>query len=270
MTIEQKKQKIVIIESTNSFGEKIVEDLKKDGYSNISLYKDGYTGLKGIYDNLPHLILLDISLSDMDGYLVLEKKQNEALLSKIPVFLMSLKGVAINMRNIPQNSVTEVLISLDTKSLDIVDKVNDFFGYKRESQESEKTQSVKKIKLLWIEDDRLIGNILSKKIISSGFDLIHAKDGESALKILQNVKPDIIIIDLILPGLNGFDILDKLRLDPELKKTPKMILSNLSKISDIDRAKALGADKYLVKASTSLDQVIEEIRSMCKNIAKTA
>lgn len=266
MQTTEKTQKIVVIEGDVSVGQSIVELLKKDQYSNVYLYKNGEEGLKGIYDVLPHLILLDISLPDIDGYSVLAKKQTEPLLTKIPVFLLSMQGVAINMRNIPPNSVAEVIISLNAKSIDIVQKVNDYFGYGMSAVETvnaDKKVSQKK-KILWVEDDRLIGNILEKKIISSGFDLNHVKDGEGAIQALKSFKPDVIIIDLILPGMNGFEILEALRSVESIKNVPRMVLSNLSKVTDIDKAKSLGASKYLVKASTSLEQVIVEIKDLCR------
>ncbi len=264
--IMEKAQKIVIIEGDASVGQNLVDILKRDQYSNVFLYKNGDEGLKGIYDTLPHLILLDISLPDIDGYTVLARKQAEPLLTKIPVFLLSMQGVAINMRNIPPNSVAEVIISLNTKSIDIVQKVNDYFGYGMSevvSANTDKKLSQKK-KILWVEDDRLIGNILEKKILSSGFDLTHVKDGEGAIQALKTLKPDVIVVDLILPGMNGFEILEAFRSIDNIKDVPRMVLSNLSKVTDIDKAKSLGASKYLVKASTSLEQVIVEIKDLCR------
>lgn len=265
--VEPKSEKIVIIESSPIFGKQIQEDLTKDGYKNVYLFKSGEEGLKGLFDIIPHLVLLDISLSDMDGYKILSEKQAEPLLAKIPVFLLSVQATAINMHDIPPKSVMEVIISLNAKSIDVLNKVNSFFGYgSSESEESNlsKVASSEKKKLLWIEDDKLIGTILGKKLISSGFDLMHAKNGEEALTMIRSRKPDVIVVDLILPGLNGFEIIQRINEDEELKKIPKMVLSNLSKVSDMDRAKSLNVKKYLVKASTSLDQVVVEIKDMCK------
>ena len=75
--------------------------------------------------------------------------------------------------------------------------------------------------------------------------------------------PDAIVLDLLMPGMNGFDILQKVKNDPRLKDVPAMILSNLNKQSDIDRARILGAKKFLVKAAASLDQIVEEVESLC-------
>lgn len=260
-----KIQKIVIIEGSQLFGQQLSEALKKDGYSDIFLYNNGADGLKGIYDVLPHLVLLDIVLPDIDGYSILANKQAEPLLAKIPLFLLSTTGVAINMRNIPQNSVAEVIISLHTKTSDIVEKINNFFGYQSHKSEDEdkKIASASK-KILWVEDDKLIGSIMEKKLVSSGFDLVHVKNGEEALNSLQNRIPDLIVVDLLLPGMSGFEILEKIKDNETLKNVPRMVLSNLNKSSDIEKTKSLGASKFLVKASTSLDQIVSEVKDMCK------
>ena len=103
----------------------------------------------------------------------------------------------------------------------------------------------------------------AQKLVAAGFELFHAKNGEEALEILKTVLPDVIAVDLILPGMSGFDILQKVNMDERLKKIPKMVLSNLSKPSDIEKAHALGATKFLVKAATSLDQIVAEVKGMC-------
>lgn len=121
-----------------------------------------------------------------------------------------------------------------------------------------------KKKILWTEDDKLIGSILTQKIQSSGFELLRATNGAEAFKILETTIPDIIVVDLLLPDMNGFDILEKAAADPRLKDVPRMVLSNLDEKSDKERARQLGASKFLVKAVTPLDQIIVEIRSLAK------
>lgn len=259
-----KKEKILIIEGDGAFGESVADVLKKDGYS-VFLVKNGAEGLKNIMDILPHLILLDVTLPGSDGYEILEKKQAEPMLAKIPVFLMSTQGVPINMRRVPQGSVVDYLMALHANPTDILDKVNRQFGHEASSASAPaKEDGTAKRKLLWVEDDKLIGTILAKKLISSGFDLFHAKNGEEALEALKSSIPDAIVVDLLLPGMSGFEILQKVQADERLKQIPSMVLSNLSKPSDIEKAKLLGAKKFLVKAATSLDQIVEEIKGLSK------
>ncbi len=259
-----RKEKLLIIEADAVLGGEIAQALKKDGYNNVFLATNGTEGLKKIYDLLPHLVLVDVALPEIDGYGVLQKKQAEPLLAKIPVFLMSMQGVPINMRSVPAGSVSEFLMAMHADSADIVRKVNRHFNYVNivpAAKNSAPSIGGSK-KILWVEDDRLIGVILAKKLIASGFDLTHAKNGEEALASLASSIPDAIVVDLLLPGMSGFDILQRTNMDPRLKKVPTMVLSNLSKPSDIEKAHTLGAKKFLVKASTSLDQIVSEVKEL--------
>ncbi|MDE2040992.1 MAG: response regulator [Patescibacteria group bacterium] len=265
MTVSSKTEKILIITGDGSFGNQLAVALNKDGYDHVTSVQNGTEGLKSIYDTLPHLVLIDITLPGIDGYTVLSKKQAEPLLAKIPVFLLSTQGVPINMRNVPPGSVAEYIMALHADPADIVTKINRQFNHAglAANMAAGGAQNVAKKKLLWVEDDRLIGTILAKKLLSSGFDLYHSKNGEEALDTLKSVIPDVIVVDLILPGMSGFDILQAVNADARLRAVPKMVLSNLSKPSDIEKARALGAQKFLVKAATSLDQIVSEVRAMC-------
>ncbi len=82
--------------------------------------------------------------------------------------------------------------------------------------------------------------------------------------MIQNTRPDVIVLDPLIPGMSGFDVLQKIKSVDSLKNVPVMILSNLNKQSDIDRAKLLGAQKFLVKAAASLDQIVLEIKNISK------
>jgi DNA-binding response OmpR family regulator len=257
-----KKEKILIIETDGSLGERISEALHKDGYT-VNLIKNGPEGLKGIYD-LPHLVLMDVDLAGADSYGILMEKQAEPMLADIPIFLISAQGVPIDMRRIPQNGVADFLISLHMEPAEIVTRVNRYFKHEPVPGKIFSSSDASAKKILWVEDDKLIGTILSKKLIDSGFNLFHTKNGQDALVALKQTMPDAIILDLVLPNMSGFDILQEIKKDQRLAKVPVMILSNLSKQSDIERAKILGAQRFLVKAAVSLDQIVSEVRGLCK------
>jgi CheY-like chemotaxis protein len=257
-----KKEKILVIESDAAFGERISDALKAEGYF-VSLQKDGAEGLKAMYDTLPHLIIIDIFVAGMDGYEILAKKSAEPLLAKIPVFLISTQSSPIDMHRVPQGSVKEFILDMHADIHEIVRLVNTQCGYDTQATPVAEPTTGKK-KLFWLEDDKLIGTILAKKLIASGFELTHAQSGPEALEMLKTAQPDVIALDLLVPGMNGLDILQKIKADPRLKNVPSMILSNLNKQSDIERAKLLGAQKFLVKAATSLDQIVAEIKDLCK------
>jgi DNA-binding response OmpR family regulator len=116
-----------------------------------------------------------------------------------------------------------------------------------------------KKKIFVVEDDQFLHKILAMKIKAAGFDVISAYDGESALKKIKEA-PDLILLDLILPQMSGFEFLGEIKLDAKFKNIPVIVLSNLGQEEDFERAKSLGAKDYLVKANFSIDEVIKKIK----------
>jgi DNA-binding response OmpR family regulator len=120
-------------------------------------------------------------------------------------------------------------------------------------------------KLLIIEDDELLVKMYSTKCSMEGLQVDTALDGQEALEKLQKNNYDIILLDLMLPKVDGFEVLEKLRASawPNAKK-PVVVFSNLGQQSDIDRAKKLGANDYLVKANLTPNQVVEKLHEYMK------
>jgi CheY-like chemotaxis protein len=116
-------------------------------------------------------------------------------------------------------------------------------------------------KILWIEDDALLGSILGKTLRTQGYDLTHVRSAQDALDALGQLTPDLIIADILMPGeMNGFDLLKVIHNDPRFKGVPRIVLSNLSSTADLAHAKGLGVSKFLVKADSSLEQILTEIK----------
>jgi DNA-binding response OmpR family regulator len=115
-------------------------------------------------------------------------------------------------------------------------------------------------KILVVEDETFLVKIYSVKLKKEGYDVEIATDGEEAVRLAEEFSPDLILLDLILPKMNGFEALEEIRSKPPLKKTPVIVLSNLGQEEDIKRAKALGATDYLVKANFSIQDVVLKIK----------
>ena len=116
-------------------------------------------------------------------------------------------------------------------------------------------------KILIIEDDVFLNELMAKKLIEEGFDVLKAANGEEGLEQARQEKPDLILLDLILPGMDGFEILEKLKEDTETSSIPVIILSNLGQREDIERGFDLGADDYLIKAHFTPDEIVERARA---------
>jgi len=114
--------------------------------------------------------------------------------------------------------------------------------------------------ILVIEDDKFYCNIFQTKFTQAGYDILVAFNGNLGIQAAAKRKPDLILLDLIMPEKDGFETLKELKADPTMKEVPIVVLSNLGQVDDIEKAKALGANDYIVKANISLQGVIEKVQ----------
>lgn len=115
-------------------------------------------------------------------------------------------------------------------------------------------------KILFIEDEPRLQQTLQEMFKNEGFEIFSANDGEAGLILAEEKFPDLIMLDIILPKKNGFDVLKELKANPRLSKIPVFILTNLESVQDIEKALSLGAYTYLVKANYSLGEILEKAR----------
>lgn len=114
--------------------------------------------------------------------------------------------------------------------------------------------------ILIAEDDRFLSSLLKAKLEKEGMAVLQAFDGEEVLMVLKKNKPNLILLDVIMPKVSGFEVLHSISLDPQVNKIPVMMLTNLAQDSDMEKAKALGAKDYLVKVRNSIDQLVEKVK----------
>ena len=123
-----------------------------------------------------------------------------------------------------------------------------------------KTQIKKKI--LLVEDDNALADIYFKRLDSEGFEVKRVNNGESALAAAVEFHPDLIVLDIMMPEINGFEVLDILKNTPATAQINVMMLTALGQESDQEKAKTLGADAYLVKSQIITGEVVSRIKSM--------
>jgi DNA-binding response OmpR family regulator len=119
-------------------------------------------------------------------------------------------------------------------------------------------------KILIVEDDKFLRELISQKLIKEQFEISSAIDGEEGIKKIKEEKPKMVLLDLILPGIDGFEVLTKMKEDPSVSSIPVIILSNLGQKEDIERGLKLGAADYLIKAHFTPGEIIEKIRMILK------
>jgi len=123
-------------------------------------------------------------------------------------------------------------------------------------------------KILLIEDDQFLSSLLKNRLTREGVEVIHAADGESALAVLKTTKPDLILLDIILPKKSGFEVMEEIRQDPQLENAPVIIISNLGQPEDVQKGQELGAVEYFIKAKTSIDDLIQNVLGFLNTLEK--
>ncbi len=116
--------------------------------------------------------------------------------------------------------------------------------------------------ILVVEDDEFISEIIARKLEKSGFSISLAHDGQEAIDQLAKSTPDIVLLDILLPKVNGLEVLKSIRSKPETKQLPVLVFSNLGSKEEIKTAMDLGATEYMVKASYTIDELIKKINQI--------
>lgn len=273
--MSQAKQKILIIEDETALTDVLRSRLKKEGYE-VSAAEDGKKGYDAIIAWQPDLILLDIVMPKMDGYEVLEKMNKNNI--KRPVIIISNSGQPVEIEKTKKLGAVDHLIKTEFDPQEVIAKVKAHLaGESRDeitdTAATEPIDPIQKdknakpdvgIKVLLVEDDSFLRSICSKKLVREGFTVYEAIDGEMALKEVEKIKPDIILLDIILPAIDGFGVLTEIKKisDKKIANIPIIMLSNLGQDDDIKKAIELGANDYLVKAHFTIEEIVTKIKKV--------
>ena len=115
-------------------------------------------------------------------------------------------------------------------------------------------------KILLIEDEEILINLLQKKMTQEGYEFFVARNGIEGLEKMREIKPDLILLDIIMPKMGGVEVMEEMQKDEELKKIPVIIISNSGQPVEIERIKKLGARDWLVKTEFDPQEVIEKVK----------
>lgn len=119
-------------------------------------------------------------------------------------------------------------------------------------------------KILFVEDEPTLQKAVEEILTQEGFSMLSALDGEKGLELIKKEKPDLVLLDLILPKKDGFEVLKEMKKDKELEDIPVIVLTNLEGMGDVEKALNLGATTYLVKANYELEDIVTKIRQTLK------
>lgn len=269
--------KILILEGDEIFGNELSEKLRAARYE-THVAHDGISGFQSILEWKPDLVLLDSILAQSSGYEVLEKIQKDKQARSVPVILITNSGEPTEINRALALGVKDYFVKGKTDFEEIVNKIQmQFSGGVKQKRATDETRIVEEApgdamsqknsplsskRIVWVEDDSFLADLITRKLSSLGATLMHAGNGEEAEKIISTKKPDLILLDILLPGMDGYELLKKLKADQELKKIPVILLSNLGQREEVEKGKLLGATRFLIKATVTLDDIVAEIQSV--------
>ena len=115
-------------------------------------------------------------------------------------------------------------------------------------------------KILLIEDEEIMIDLLRKKLVAEGYKVLVARNGEEGLELMKESLPDLVLLDIVMPKKDGFEVMEEKKKDKNLKKIPLIIISNSGQAIELDRAKALGARDWLVKTEFDPKEVLEKVK----------
>lgn len=286
------KKRIIIVEDDAVLRDVLAEKLEKSGYI-VDRAEDGVVAMEKIRAAKPDCVLLDILMPRKSGIELLEELRADENLRDISVIIISNSGQPVEIQRAQELGVREFLIKAVFDPGEVLEKVQRVLAGGTVAPQGEfvvRTQNVgssgvsaptaevlagkneqsaitpsvaggKKF-ILVIEDDKFLRELLVRKLANEGFDVKNAIDAVAAFAILAERKPNIILCDLILPGVDGFEILDRIKADPKIADVPVVILSNLGQKEDLEKAMKLGAKDFMVKANFTLDEIVTKVRGI--------
>jgi len=293
MDIQTKK--ILIIEDELVLLKAIENKMTIEGY-NIVTALDGEDGLAKIQKEKPDLILLDIILPKKNGFEILERMQKIG--DKTPVIIISNSGQPVEIDRAMALGIKDYLVKTDFTPDDVLEKVEKIIGSSNHQKEGVVKNSfqsdapdknggannsaepqipldfvssdfdageninVRKNKILIVEDDKFLRELVAQKLNKEGLTVSATVTAEEALVLLKKERFHLILLDIILPGMSGFDFLKQIKTNPNLSDIPVVILSNLGEEKDKKTATALGAKSFMVKAMHTPNDIVDEIKKV--------
>lgn len=122
-------------------------------------------------------------------------------------------------------------------------------------------------KIMLIEDEEILSGLLRRKLEENGYEVVVAFDGEEGIEIMKKQRPDLVLLDIVMPKMGGFEVMEEMNKTPELnlKNLPVIIVSNSGQPVEIGRAQELGIRDYLIKTQFDPQEVVDKVKKYCMN-----
>ncbi len=255
---------ILIIEDEEILVDVLSKKLEQEGYR-VFAAGDGAAGVAKVDEVHPDLILLDIVMPKMDGYEVLAHLKEKYSEQMPPVMVISNSGQPVELEKVTALGAKDYIIKAQFTPEEVLEKVEGLLQKKKSGNTpsaSPAAATSPSARILIVEDDQFLRDLLTTKLTKEKFSVMSAIDGPGGLEKILKERPDIVLLDIIMPGMDGFEILKRIRnnSDMQIARTPIILLSNLGQEADVAKGRELGANDYLIKSNFTIDEIIEKIQ----------
>lgn len=265
MALETTTKSILIAESDIARLDMLRTALLEGGYA-ITTATDGPEALEKIRAEKPAACLVSLVLTSLDGLTLLHTLHEEGI--AFPIIVLASETERLSDINQALELGARDYVSTNNLSAGVVlEKLRGIFepatnlpaGASLPLPSLTKNQGTT---ILVVEDDKFLRDLIIKKIASEGFATVEAPDGEAGIRLMQEKPPQLVLLDLLLPGIDGFEVLRRIKADPNLAHIPVVILSNLGQEEDINKGKSLGAVEFLVKAKYTPQEIVARAKEI--------
>jgi DNA-binding response OmpR family regulator len=242
---------ILIIEDEKPLLETLKFKLNKEGFK-VEAVADGTMALEKVKQVKPDLVLLDLVLPNVPGQKILEKIKKNNDLKETPVIIISNSGQPVEIKQLLALGADDYIIKADFTIDDILERVYNTLEKKNGQPD-----------VLIAEDETFLRMVLAKKLRLAGLRIISAVDGETSLKSVLEFKPKVLILDLLMPGMDGVEILHTLNKSSDFdpSQTKIIILSNYSGKENEPIIKKM-TQGYYIKSNLDIDEVVGKIKGL--------
>lgn len=269
-------KKVLLVMSDQQMISQFLKSFSLDGYE-IFQSHDISAAIEETMHVRPDLVILDVKIDGVDGFDYLEalRMNPDPMIAKTPVIVASETGDLIEISRALKLGISDYFVKSRFDISQVVSKVKKQLGDTNLVAPSTTptltpSEAMAQIKLLIVEDDKFLRDLATQKLHQENFEVFSAVDGEQGITIAEKELPQVILLDILLPGIDGFEVLKRIRTNPSLKDTRVIMLSNFGQREDVEKAISSGADQFLVKANFTLDEIIQEVKNVMKTERKVA
>ncbi|HUD09030.1 MAG TPA: response regulator [Candidatus Saccharimonadales bacterium] len=272
--------KIIVVEDDPMLGEIYVKKFTEAGFE-MKLVTSGKAVESEVANYQPEIVLLDIVLPDMDGYEILEALSKNNLTRSVPTYVFSNLSAKEDIERATSLGAKGFITKSSFTPSQLVEEVKKILGSQGAETaaapapaETPTSSGAEKVisnqqesngnKILIIEDEDIFIEMFGDKLKQEGFEVVSAKNGKWGLKEAENGGFSCILLDMMMPAMNGYEAVQELRANEKTKETPIIILSNSALDSEVQQALALGANEYYIKTQVTPGEVADRVKELIK------